>query len=265
MESADRQEARAITIRAPIEQVWPWLAQLGQDRGGFYSFDLLENLVGCEMPTTDRLRPDKQSWQLGDKLWMYPKNKAAGIGYATLRTFLPGRALGFGTHALGTAPSAPEDGSWSFILDRVDDSHTRLLVRGRGSPGRSLLGLAFDRSIFEPVHFVMERRMMTGLKEAAEGSDRHRLVNHVHVVLWTIAFGEFIMAIVMVMRQRHWAQPLAVMIVAAVVFQILTLGQPPIAMGVALLAAPGAIMWWPVGRGDGGRRDDESPRVKRGR
>lgn len=265
VESADRQETSAITIRAPIEQVWPWLAQLGQDRGGFYSFDLLENLVGCEMPTTDRLWPDKQSWQLGDKFWMYPKNKAGGIGYATLRTFLPGGALGFGIHALGTVPSAPEDGSWSFILDRVDNSHTRLLVRGRGAPGRSLLGLAFDRSIFEPVHFVMERRMMIGLKEDAEGSDRHHLVNHVHVVLWTIAFGQIITAIVMVMRQRHWAQPLAGMIVAAVVFQILTLGQPPIAMGVALLAALGAIMWWPVGRGDGGRRDKESPRLKRGR
>ena len=50
-----RPETRAITIRAPLEDVWPWLAQIGQDRGGFYSFDLLENSVGCQMPTVDVL------------------------------------------------------------------------------------------------------------------------------------------------------------------------------------------------------------------
>src|SRR5690349_17482365 len=49
------QETRAITVAAAAHRVWPWVAQLGQDRGGFYSFDLLENLVGCRMPTTDTL------------------------------------------------------------------------------------------------------------------------------------------------------------------------------------------------------------------
>jgi hypothetical protein len=39
----------AVTIDAPVEKVWPWLAQLGQDRAGFYSYGWLENLAGCEM------------------------------------------------------------------------------------------------------------------------------------------------------------------------------------------------------------------------
>ena len=109
--NAAGQETRAITIRAPVERVWPWLAQIGQDRGGFYSFDLLENLVGCEMPTADVLRPDRQTWRLGDKLWMYPPNKAGGIGFATLRAYVPGRALGFSTHAPGSSTKVG-DGSW---------------------------------------------------------------------------------------------------------------------------------------------------------
>src|SRR5512138_1407414 len=92
---AASRETRAITIHASADRVWPWLAQIGQDRGGFYSFDLLENLVGCRMPTVDVLRPEKQTWALGDKLWMYPPDKAGGIGFATLRTYVPGRALGF--------------------------------------------------------------------------------------------------------------------------------------------------------------------------
>jgi hypothetical protein len=58
--TARRQQTRAITIAANIDSVWPWLAQIGQDRGGFYSFDALENLVGCDMPTEDYLRPGEQ-------------------------------------------------------------------------------------------------------------------------------------------------------------------------------------------------------------
>ena len=54
---AGEQNTRAITIDRPIEEVWPWLAQLGQDRAGFYSYQRLENLVGCEMPAATTLLP----------------------------------------------------------------------------------------------------------------------------------------------------------------------------------------------------------------
>lgn len=166
---AGAQNTRAITIHAPADQIWPWLAQLGQDRGGFYSYRRLENLVGCEMPDPGMLLPEKQHWQLGDKLWMYPPDKASGQGFATLRAMVPGRALAFGTRMFGTESDDPEDGSWAFVLVPIDAGTTRLLVRGRGAEGRSLLGTAFDRSIFEPVHFAMERRMMTGLAGTVEG------------------------------------------------------------------------------------------------
>ena len=240
--TASGQETRAITIRAPIERVWPWVAQLGQDRGGFYSYDLLENVVGCDMPTTDRLRAERQSWRIGDKLWMYPKNRAGGVGFATLRASVPGRALGFGTHAVGTPPSAPEDGSWSFVLEPAGDSATRLLVRGRGAGGRSLLGVAFDRSVFEPVHFVMERRMMIGIKQLAEGSDRGRFLNHLQVGLWVVAFCLIVVAVVRVLRRERWRRPLVGFVAAAAVFQILTFGQPSIVIGLALLLLVAGIL-----------------------
>ena len=142
--NAGSQYTRAITISAPVGQVWPWLAQLGQDRGGFYSFDLLENIVGCEMPVDDVLHPAKQMWQEGDRLWMYPKEKAGGVGFATLRTYVSGRAMGFATRALGTTLDKPEDGSWSFVLEPVDEGSTRFLIRGRLAPGRSFGGRVFD-------------------------------------------------------------------------------------------------------------------------
>ena len=242
---AASQDTRAITIQAPADQVWPWLAQLGQDRGGFYSFDLLENLVGCEMPTDDRPRPDRQSWSMGDKLWMYPSRKAGGVGFATLRAYVPGRALGFATHMTGTPVTAPENGSWSFVLEPIDASTTRLIARGRGAGGRALLGVSFDRAIFEPAHFVMERRMLIGIKDLAEGRDRGRVGNHIQVGLWTLTFVVFMLSIGMVLAGVRWKHAIAGLFVSAAVFQLLTLVQPPLFAGAALAALAIGVLAWP--------------------
>src|SRR6185312_15469564 len=88
---------RAITIDARADAIWPWLAQLGQDRGGFYSYQLLENLAGCDMKNAEWIHPEFQKWRIGDKLWMYPPDRAAGIGHALLLRFEPGEAMGFAT------------------------------------------------------------------------------------------------------------------------------------------------------------------------
>ena len=242
--NAATQETRAITIAAPIERVWPWVAQLGQDRGGFYSFDLLENLVGGEMPTVDVLRPAAQEWRLGDKLWMYPSTKAGGVGFATLRTYLPGRALGFATRGFGTAPTAPEDGSWAFFLEPTLTGETRLLIRGRVAPGRSLGGVIFDRLVFEPVHFAMERRTMLGLKELAEGSPRARLMNHLQVVLWTLTFGLIVASAALALRPAHGGRALAALVAGCLLFQVLTLAQPPVVLGALSLAALSGLLRW---------------------
>lgn len=235
-------ETRAITIAAPVERVWPWLAQLGQDRGGFYSYDLLENLVGCEMPTEDRLRPERQSWTLGDKLWMYPPDKAGGIGFATLRSYLPGRALAFATRAVGTPLAAPEDGSWAFVLEPLSPTSTRLLVRGRAAPGRSWLGKAFDRLVFEPIHFVMERRMLLGLRQLVEAGQRARLANHLQVGLWVIGFGLVCWSAVRVVKRRRWLAALGSFLAACVVFQVLTLAQPGLLVGALLVTSLAALL-----------------------
>ena len=234
--TATHQETHAITIEASVEEVWRWVAQIGQDRGGFYSYDLLENLVGCEVPTSDYLRPNRQHWQIGDRLWLYPPQKAGGVGFATLYTLIPGRALGFATFAPGTSPSSAEDGSWAFVLESIDERTTRFLVRGRATAGRSLAWLAFDRAIFEPMHFAMERRMMIGIKQLAEGQSRARFSNHVQVVLWTMVLIVFVTTLIRVIRGREWRRSLVAMAAAACVFQFLTLAQPPLAIAIACTA-----------------------------
>jgi hypothetical protein len=239
-------ETRAIVIDAGIDRVWPWLAQLGQDRGGFYSVDALENAVGCEMPTEDVLRPDRQAWHLGDRLWMYPPEKAGSIGFATLRRYVPERALVFATHSPGLPPDV-EDGTWAFILDPLGPDTTRFIVRGRSPTPPGLFGVAFDRLVFEPAHFVMERRMMIGIKQLAETGNRHRGLNDVHVALWTVTFVLIVVSAVETFRRRSgWLRALVSFVAAAAIFEALTLLQPPIAVGVALTAVPAAILWRPI-------------------
>jgi hypothetical protein len=140
------QHTRAVTIDAPPEQVWPWLAQIGQDRGGFYSYDWLENLAGCCVRNTDRIHPQWQDWEVGDIVRLWP----AG-GLALLR-FDPARAFAM-------------SGGWYFAMEPHGDSGTRLIARWRPRAGLSGKVFAF---LLELPHFIMERRMLLGIKERAE-------------------------------------------------------------------------------------------------
>lgn len=236
-------ETRAITINAPAAAVWQRIAQLGQDRSGFYSFDALENLVGCEMPVDDRLRPDLQQWKIGDRLWMYPPAKAGGAGYAVLRVYVPGRVLGFATRRVGTTLDQPEDGSWSFELVPIDAMTTRLLVRGRGLPDRSLWGKAFDTSFFELAHFVMEKRMLLGVKDLAEGRTRRRVENDVLIATWFVAFITMLAAVIAGFRRARIAGAVGTFVAAGLILQILTLGQPPVWLSVVLSLVPLKLLW----------------------
>jgi len=137
---------RAITVDAPAEDVWPWLAQIGQDRGGFYSYAWLENLAGCRLRNADRIHPEWQRRDVGETLPLHP---AAGL--KVLR-FEPGRALAL-------------EGGWAFALAPLDARTTRLYARSRvpRGPGALAYGL-----FVELPHFVMERAMLRGIKARAE-------------------------------------------------------------------------------------------------
>src|SRR5215207_9703255 len=69
----DLMSTRVITVHAPADQVWPWIAQLGQGRGGFYSYDALENLVGCDIHSADRVVPQWQDLKVGDQVKLAPE------------------------------------------------------------------------------------------------------------------------------------------------------------------------------------------------
>ena len=158
---------RAITIQAPAGEAWRWIVQIGQDRGGFYSYTWLENLFGAKMRNAGRIIPKLPPLTVGDSVWMTPSSRYGGRGRVKVAMIEPGRYLVLVAledyEAVVRTGRAPE-GAWALILEPVDDHTTRLLVRSRSgravSPGRFL--------VFDPIHFIMERKMMLGIRERVE-------------------------------------------------------------------------------------------------
>jgi hypothetical protein len=147
-------DTHAITIHAPVAEVWPWLVQMGQGRGGFYSYTWLENLVGCRMRNADRIVPEWQNLKVGDEIWLHPKAP-------------PLKVLALEPERLILLEQ------WgAFVLRPVDAQTTRFIIRSQGdyNPdwGNALLNFIYWRVIFEPAHFIMERGMMRGVRRRAE-------------------------------------------------------------------------------------------------
>jgi hypothetical protein len=166
---------RAVTIHAPASRIWPWLLQIGQDRGGFYSYTWLENLFGARMKNANRILPHAQDRKVGDTVWMAPPERYGEKASMRIAILEPERAMvlvapqDFETVTrTGEAPG----GSWGFFLEPVDAKITRLVVRSQG-PRRPRLGEKIFRTLaFDPAHFIMERRMMLGIKRRAEAAKK---------------------------------------------------------------------------------------------
>lgn len=153
----------AIPIDAPRSAVWPWLVQLGQGRGGFYSYEGLENLVGCQIHNVYEIRPELQQLRLGQTIVTHGRS-----GYGPPVTRLePERALVLG----GSPNQRGSQSTWAFhLLDRPDGT-TRLLERGRGLPGDGPgEKLGFGPYLMDPIGFVMSKKMLRTIKRLAESS-----------------------------------------------------------------------------------------------
>lgn len=159
---------RAIEIAAPPGAIWPWLVQIGQGRGGFYSYDRLENLFGLDIHSADRIIPELQSLQEGDTIRLDP----TGSGTLRVAQLEPEQVLVL--RAFDPVREAPPDPtaafyfdfSWAFVLQPLANSHTRLVIRGRYGYAPRSLGLLVG--LMEPVASLMEAGMLRGIKARAE-------------------------------------------------------------------------------------------------
>ena len=151
LEHADGVATRAITVDAAASAVWPWIAQMGPlPRGGAYTYDWIENLLGLDMHSADRVLPDYQHPQVGDTLG-YGKNRMR------FERVEPRRVLA----------TRSEDGDWvwSFVLEE-QDGKTRLISRNRFR--LPSLTARIGMLPMEPASLVMERKMLHGIKQRAE-------------------------------------------------------------------------------------------------
>ena len=156
VEEADGTATRAVTINAPPSAVWPWIAQMGPSpRGGAYTYDWIENLLGLNMHSVDHVLPEFQHPKVGD-----------GFGYGpnkmSFRLVEPEHVL--------AAQSEDSNWVWTFVIEQTQEGKTRLISRNRFRLPK--LKDQIGMIPMEPASLVMERRMLHGIKKRAENLGR---------------------------------------------------------------------------------------------
>jgi hypothetical protein len=146
----------AVMVNAPPEDIWPWLVQIGYQRGGLYSYDWLDRLFGyLDRPSATRILPEFQHLAVGDRIPL-------GVGPSwPVAAIEPGRALVLDMRNMGGF-----DWVWQFGLYPIDQKRTQLVSRSRVHP-QNLWARLFTY-VIEPAGFVMTRRMLLGIKARAE-------------------------------------------------------------------------------------------------
>jgi hypothetical protein len=156
----------AIGIDAPPDAVWPWVAQMGADKGGFYSHQWLENRIGCKIRNAETTHAEWEAHE-GDGLLLHPK-----VPPLRITRVQPGRFM--------VAYMAPDEAalaagkpwpkaSWLFLIEPLGPGRSRFISRYRVSyPSALASRLRFGPLLVEPMGFVMDRRMLLGVKERVE-------------------------------------------------------------------------------------------------
>lgn len=145
---------RAVSVNAPPEQIYPWIVQLGADKGGMYSYTWLEALIQCPQTNADRIHEEWQGLKVGDKVLMCANDMPPGFEVAIIE---PNRAI-----VMGHQENDIWSDVWQFILVPQGNGTTRLVLRSRDAKE----GWMWD--VIRPGEFIMARGMLLTIKERAE-------------------------------------------------------------------------------------------------
>jgi len=228
---------RAITIHAPVSAIWKWVVQIGQGRAGFYSNTWLENLTGADIHNADAIHPEWEQRTIGDRVLLARPDLFGGFF-----------AHGAETRIVILEPERMiADIPCRFVLQPIDRQTTRLLLR-EAVPS-TFVWRAINALAWDPMHFVMEQRMLRGIKERAEG---HPLVPPWMVLrarIGWVAAGAGLL--VLFLTRRRWR--LWVLLPIVIVFPVLwATGDWDaalagfLAIGITVLGALAfGRRWWP--------------------
>ena len=161
--NANLRSTKGISIQAPPAAIYPWLLQIGVDRGGMYSYDWLENLFGLKVHTTDQIIPAYQDVQVGDFWRFTPQDYVLNPGPGLyVKQLVENEAV---LLCFGMEGKIEEEciDSWQFVLQSQRDGSTRLLLRSNMAMQPEL---PIKLTYF--VQFLMERKMLLTLRDRAE-------------------------------------------------------------------------------------------------
>lgn len=227
-----RRWTRAITVDASPEQIWPWLVQWGQGRGGWYSYDWLENVFGFDIHTADRILPEYQTLAAGDPICM-----ARGFCVSHVTVLEPNRWLSWQSNDEAGHPI------WTFTLGLfpVDEAHTRLVIRESFSQaGMPPIALA----ILEIPDVVMEQKALDTVKARAEGRGPSAFVTAFEIIAWLAALAVGVTAAALFVSRPDWRGPLAGGLASVVVLLALTFLYPPLWLrGLVDLGLLAGLAW----------------------
>jgi len=221
-EASIPQHTFGLTINAPADEVWKWLVQIGQGRGGFYSYTFLENVLDAgAIRNTNEIRPEWQELKPGDTIRL--ARDESMIQLKVLRVD-PARALVL-TY-------------WgAFVLEPAADGRScRLLIRSRAE-AKPLLRFVLSFTL-DPIHFLMQRRMMLGIKEMAEAKTaaERPLIPRASDYIWffTIAGSGLLVLIMLFARRRPGRLPTAIGL--AGLLTVVLYRFPPVPLSAIALA-----------------------------
>lgn len=223
----------AITINARPEEVWPWIIQMGDTRGGFYSYMFVEQLIGGPdlYHNADRIHPE----------WQNPPARQGIIGdWVVIREFKANDYL------LSEATEKMGGLGWTWLWKIVPEGEeqTRMLIHMRIQPPPEMTGGGDALKVFMNLGgFIMERKMMTGIQLRAEGGGEPGFVQPLEILLWLATLAVGIIAAVRFMKRDDWQLPLAVGLAAVVALFVLTFIQPAIWVRVVMLLALAGGLW----------------------
>lgn len=160
----------AIMIDADADEVWPWLVQLGQGRGGLYSYDWLENAAGLDVHSADRVLPEHQHLAVGDAVRLTPPGREPAL-VLRAASVVPGEHLTL----VWRSADGHDEWSWAFVLQGLAGGSCRLSIRVRARFETAAPGPLAGRAL-AVAHRIMEGRMLRGIRARAERRpDRRRL------------------------------------------------------------------------------------------
>lgn len=207
---------RAVAIDTAPESIWPYLVQWGQGRGGWYSYDWLEDLLGFDIHSASTILPEHQNPAIGDPICL-----ARGVCFLNITVMEPERVLVF----QGIDPNGVTFWSFALELTSIDAKHTRLVLRESFAPG-ALPDAALHA--LEVADVVMEQKTLDTLKRLAEGGVPSPLTTAVEVAAWLCALACGVVAGVLCLRLADWRLPLALGLAAVLVLLALTFLYPPL-------------------------------------